>query len=125
MFGSIKQRFLSTKFRLYSGKIREIRVLILCTTQSMWPAVPSTPLSDAPDRFFNTVWLIMNDLSLGIAFGSFLLENDDALARMANFSIQVRWKVCQYSPSAERILRDTFSMHHELYSSGWMHGQQA
>ena len=42
-----------------------------------------------PNSFFNTVWLIMNDMTLGVAFGAFLLENNQVLAELANHIIQV------------------------------------
>ncbi|KAE9406889.1 Gpi1-domain-containing protein [Gymnopus androsaceus JB14] len=32
--------------------------------------------------FFNTVWLIINDITIGYAFGTFLCENDEVLARL-------------------------------------------
>ena len=64
----------------------------------------------------------MNDLSLGIAFGSFLLENDEAIARMADGFIQVSFKLCRRSAPIEEIVRDTCLMPRELYSSGWTHG---
>ncbi|KAJ7652257.1 N-acetylglucosaminyl transferase component-domain-containing protein, partial [Mycena rosella] len=35
-------------------------------------------------NFFNTVWLILNDITLGVACGSFLCENHVVLARMLN-----------------------------------------
>ncbi|PPQ72121.1 hypothetical protein CVT26_006861 [Gymnopilus dilepis] len=38
--------------------------------------------------FFNTAWLIMNDMSLGYAFGTFLSENKDFLAGLSNIVIQ-------------------------------------
>jgi hypothetical protein len=41
------------------------------------------------NSFFNTLWLIMNDMTLGIAFGAFLLENNQVLAELANHTIQV------------------------------------
>jgi hypothetical protein len=39
--------------------------------------------------FFNTVWLILNDITIGVAFGSFLCENNVVLARMLNHLIKV------------------------------------
>ncbi|KIM44359.1 hypothetical protein M413DRAFT_443354 [Hebeloma cylindrosporum] len=39
-------------------------------------------------NFFNTAWLIMNDLSLGLAFGTFLSENGTILADTGNQAIQ-------------------------------------
>ena len=41
------------------------------------------------NSFFNTLWLIMNDMTLGVAFGAFLLENNQVLAELANHTIQV------------------------------------
>ncbi|KAJ7805273.1 N-acetylglucosaminyl transferase component-domain-containing protein [Mycena leptocephala] len=40
-------------------------------------------------NFFNTVWLILNDITIGVAFGSFLCENNVVLARMLNHLIKV------------------------------------
>ncbi|KAJ6629933.1 N-acetylglucosaminyl transferase component-domain-containing protein [Mycena sp. CBHHK59/15] len=47
--------------------------------------------------FFNTVWLILNDITIGSAFGSFLCENHIILARMLNSFVEavavdwIRW----------------------------------
>ena len=41
--------------------------------------------------FFNTAWLIMNDMSIGLAFGTFLSENSTILADMGNRAIQVNF----------------------------------
>jgi len=41
--------------------------------------------------FFNTAWLIMNDMSIGLAFGTFLSENSTTLADMGNRAIQVNF----------------------------------
>ncbi|KAF7334402.1 N-acetylglucosaminyl-phosphatidylinositol biosynthetic protein gpi1 [Mycena venus] len=40
-------------------------------------------------NFFNTVWLILNDITIGGAFGSFLCENSVVLARMLNHLVKV------------------------------------
>ncbi|KAJ6465083.1 N-acetylglucosaminyl transferase component-domain-containing protein [Mycena vitilis] len=40
-------------------------------------------------NFFNTVWLILNDITIGVAFGSFLCENNVVLARMLNNLVEV------------------------------------
>ncbi|KAJ7199594.1 N-acetylglucosaminyl transferase component-domain-containing protein [Mycena pura] len=40
-------------------------------------------------NFFNTVWLILNDITIGIAFGSFLCENHIVLAQMLNHVVEV------------------------------------
>ncbi|KAJ7112892.1 N-acetylglucosaminyl transferase component-domain-containing protein [Mycena epipterygia] len=48
-------------------------------------------------NFFNLVWLILNDITIGVAFGSFLCENHVVLARMLNHLVDtflidwVRW----------------------------------
>ncbi|KAF8966787.1 N-acetylglucosaminyl transferase component-domain-containing protein [Flammula alnicola] len=39
-------------------------------------------------NFFNTAWLIMNDMTLGLACGAFLSENSILLAEYANQAIQ-------------------------------------
>ncbi|KAF8804191.1 Gpi1-domain-containing protein [Phlegmacium glaucopus] len=39
-------------------------------------------------NFFNTAWLIMNDMTLGVAFGAFLHENNQILTELANHTIQ-------------------------------------
>ncbi|KAL1742986.1 N-acetylglucosaminyl transferase component-domain-containing protein, partial [Schizophyllum fasciatum] len=39
-------------------------------------------------NFFNIVWLIVNDITVGIAVGSFLCENHIILAKLLNHSIQ-------------------------------------
>jgi hypothetical protein len=39
--------------------------------------------------FFNTLWLIVNDMAIGLAFGAFLLENNQVLAEHANHTTQV------------------------------------
>ncbi|KAJ7809698.1 N-acetylglucosaminyl transferase component-domain-containing protein [Mycena olivaceomarginata] len=39
-------------------------------------------------NFFNTVWLILNDITIGVAFGSFLCENNVVLARMLNHLVK-------------------------------------
>ena len=41
--------------------------------------------------FFNTAWLILNDMSLGLAFGTFLSENSTILADTGNQAIQVKF----------------------------------
>ncbi|KAJ7487199.1 N-acetylglucosaminyl transferase component-domain-containing protein [Mycena galericulata] len=40
-------------------------------------------------NFFNTVWLILNDITIGVAFGSFLCENHVVLARIVNQLVEV------------------------------------
>ncbi len=40
-------------------------------------------------RFHNCVWLVLNDAIIGVAFGSFLCENSDVLARMSEDFLQV------------------------------------
>ncbi|KAJ7652255.1 N-acetylglucosaminyl transferase component-domain-containing protein [Mycena rosella] len=40
-------------------------------------------------NFFNTVWLILNDITIGVAFGSFLCENHVVLARMLNHLVEL------------------------------------
>jgi phosphatidylinositol glycan class Q protein len=35
-------------------------------------------------QFFNTVWMILNDVTIGMAFGSFLTENAPMLAQLLN-----------------------------------------
>lgn len=35
-------------------------------------------------NFFNTVWLVLNDVTIGIALGTFLSENHHALAHIIN-----------------------------------------
>ncbi|KAJ7058627.1 N-acetylglucosaminyl transferase component-domain-containing protein [Mycena amicta] len=45
--------------------------------------------SERYTSFFNTVWLILNDITIGIAFGSFLCENDVVLAQIINGGIEV------------------------------------
>ncbi|KAJ7641331.1 N-acetylglucosaminyl transferase component-domain-containing protein [Roridomyces roridus] len=40
-------------------------------------------------NFFNTVWLILNDITIGVAFGTFLCENNLVLARMLNSLIEI------------------------------------
>ncbi|KAF8888383.1 N-acetylglucosaminyl transferase component-domain-containing protein [Gymnopilus junonius] len=39
-------------------------------------------------NFFNTAWLIMNDMTLGYTFGTFLSENSDFLADVTNDAVQ-------------------------------------
>lgn len=41
------------------------------------------------NSFFNTLWLIVNDMAIGVAFGAFLLENNQVLAELANHTTQV------------------------------------
>ena len=41
------------------------------------------------NSFFNTVWLIMNDMTLGVGFGTYLVENNRVLAELANHTIRV------------------------------------
>lgn len=36
------------------------------------------------------MWLVLNDAIIGVAFGSFLCENSDVLARMSDDFLQVR-----------------------------------
>ncbi|KAJ7431963.1 N-acetylglucosaminyl transferase component-domain-containing protein [Mycena galericulata] len=40
-------------------------------------------------NFFNTVWLILNDITIGVAFGSFLCENHVVLAQIVNQLVEV------------------------------------
>jgi phosphatidylinositol glycan class Q protein len=35
-------------------------------------------------RFFNTIWMILNDVTIGMAFGSYLTENSSRLAEAMN-----------------------------------------
>uniref|UniRef100_A0A8H8CFS1 Gpi1-domain-containing protein n=1 Tax=Psilocybe cubensis TaxID=181762 RepID=A0A8H8CFS1_PSICU len=44
--------------------------------------------SDRYTNFFNTAWLIMNDMTIGFAFGAFLSENNIYLAERANALVQ-------------------------------------
>ncbi|OJT05908.1 N-acetylglucosaminyl-phosphatidylinositol biosynthetic protein gpi1, partial [Trametes pubescens] len=39
-------------------------------------------------KFHNCVWLVLNDAIIGVAFGSFLCENSDVLARMSEDFLQ-------------------------------------
>ncbi|EIW53284.1 Gpi1-domain-containing protein [Trametes versicolor FP-101664 SS1] len=39
-------------------------------------------------KFHNCVWLVLNDAIIGVAFGSFLCENSDVLARMSDDFLQ-------------------------------------
>ena len=41
------------------------------------------------NSFFNTFWLIMNDMTLGFAFGAFLSENSIELSVTINAWIHV------------------------------------
>ncbi|KAG7085771.1 hypothetical protein E1B28_003312 [Marasmius oreades] len=54
----------------------EIRVL------SQRDEIPLPTYSARYTNFFNTVWLILNDITIGYAFGVFLLENHNFLAAM-------------------------------------------
>ncbi|KAF9075741.1 N-acetylglucosaminyl transferase component-domain-containing protein [Rhodocollybia butyracea] len=38
--------------------------------------------------FFNTVWLILNDITIGYTFGNFLCDNHDMLARLLRTSVE-------------------------------------
>ncbi|KAJ3719658.1 hypothetical protein DFJ43DRAFT_735475 [Lentinula guzmanii] len=38
--------------------------------------------------FFNTVWLILNDVTIGYAFGNFLCENHEVLSRMLKDAVE-------------------------------------
>jgi phosphatidylinositol glycan class Q protein len=40
-------------------------------------------------NFYNTVWLVLNDITIGIAAGSFLCENDQALATLVRRLVKV------------------------------------
>ncbi|KAF7313201.1 Gpi1-domain-containing protein [Mycena kentingensis (nom. inval.)] len=45
-------------------------------------------------HFFNTVWLILNDITIGVAFGSFLCDNNVGLAEILNgiiHSFLIQW----------------------------------
>ncbi|OCH93777.1 Gpi1-domain-containing protein [Obba rivulosa] len=45
-------------------------------------------------RFYNCVWLVLNDVIIGVAFGSFLCENRLVLSRILEFTLQhylVEW----------------------------------
>ncbi|KAL0948061.1 hypothetical protein HGRIS_010685 [Hohenbuehelia grisea] len=51
---------------------------------------PSLPIYVAHYvNFFNTVWLVLNDVTIGFAFGSFLCENDVYLANHVKLVIDV------------------------------------
>lgn len=39
--------------------------------------------------FYNSIWLIFNDIVIGWSFGSFLLENKETLSEMVYFFIEV------------------------------------
>ncbi|KAF9466714.1 N-acetylglucosaminyl transferase component-domain-containing protein [Collybia nuda] len=39
-------------------------------------------------NFFNTVWLMLNDITIGLAFGSFLCENHLVLSRFLNRTVE-------------------------------------
>ncbi|KAF7290513.1 N-acetylglucosaminyl transferase component gpi1 [Mycena indigotica] len=55
-------------------------------------STPSTSTHNYSTRytsFFNTLWLILNDIIVGVAFGSFLRDNSTTLAKMTNTLIEV------------------------------------
>jgi hypothetical protein len=39
--------------------------------------------------FYNSVWLISNDIIVGTAFGAFLCENNVVLARIISYVVEV------------------------------------
>ncbi|EMD37659.1 hypothetical protein CERSUDRAFT_50025 [Gelatoporia subvermispora B] len=39
-------------------------------------------------RFYNCVWLVLNDVIIGVAIGSFLLENRQALSQILDYTLQ-------------------------------------
>jgi hypothetical protein len=39
--------------------------------------------------FYNSVWLISNDIIVGTAFGAFLCENNNALAGVLSYAVEV------------------------------------
>jgi hypothetical protein len=43
-----------------------------------------------PGSFYNTVWLILNDIIIGVAVGSFLQENSVYLAELLTTHAEVR-----------------------------------
>ncbi len=42
----------------------------------------------SPVRFHNCVWLVLNDVIIGVAFGSFLCENERFFARYLHIGLQ-------------------------------------
>jgi hypothetical protein len=86
---SNKHSFSSLKYRVSSDKTRMTLHLILSDTQSWSPGFPITTLLKVLScSFFNTFWLIMNDVTLGIAFGAFLSENSNELSITINRWVQ-------------------------------------
>lgn len=48
--------------------------------------------------FYNTVWLILNDITIGVAFGSFLCENHIVLSHLLNHAVEVPYALKDCNP---------------------------
>ncbi|KAF7293165.1 N-acetylglucosaminyl transferase component Gpi1 [Mycena chlorophos] len=72
--------------------VRSKQVLFLAQEVEPLRASHTSSVAVYSERYtnlFNTVWLILNDITIGIAFGSFLCDNDVVLADKINSVIEV------------------------------------
>ena len=84
-----KLRFWSTTYILSLTETKHRYLFSRLTIQSKL-SFPFNIHIDTDDcSFFNTVWLILNDITLGVAFGSFICENSEVLARMMESAFEV------------------------------------
>ncbi|PGH21567.1 hypothetical protein AJ80_03127 [Polytolypa hystricis UAMH7299] len=67
-----------------------LQYLTLRKRKDDWESMTNTH----PDyiRFYNSLWLVANDVIIGIAFGSYLMDNADWVASEINFILS-RWTV--------------------------------
>jgi hypothetical protein len=66
----------------------------------------------------------MNDMTLGVAFGAFLLENNQVLAELANHTIQVPSPLISPDSTKNSFLSFCYSTFHAMLSTGLTPGQQ-
>lgn len=50
-------------------------------------------------RFYNCVWLVLNDIIIGVAFGSFLCENCHVLGNLLESLTQARHRPLSFTAS--------------------------
>lgn len=50
-------------------------------------------------RFYNSLWLVANDIIIGIALGSYIIENANAVASNIDYYLKVglrQWDIIRY-----------------------------
>ena len=76
--------------------------------------------------FYNSVWLISNDIIIGAAFGAFLCENNAVLARLGSsaFEVRVIFNYCLVHELMALLSMFWYTVYKHLWF-GWIAGQLA